>query len=167
VGIGAKAAPKAVPKAVSCFLGLALITLGACADNTGTGSAPAAAVPASCPATLAFVKDKLVTPYPKLEAFIGKDALDATLSEPIDDMIARGGGIEASIQGGENHVEEYRNTLKNKDALTAELRKDKMSDQWIETYFLSVRDGITINQSFVDAVKCRQARAHAQGVAAN
>jgi len=113
------------------------------------------------------VKDKLVTPYPKLEAFIGKDALDATLSEPIDDMIARGGGIEASIQGGENHVEEYRNTLKNKDALTAELRKDKMSDQWIETYFLSVRDGITINQSFVDAVKCRQARAQAQGVAAN
>ncbi len=67
------------------------------------------------------------------------------------------------IQGGENHVEEYQNTLKNKDALTAELRKDKMSDQWIETYFLSVRDGITINQSFVDAVKCRQARAQAKG----
>jgi len=149
------------------LLGLALMALGACAEDSGTGSTPAAAVPASCPATLAFVKDKLVTPYPELEAFIGKDALDATLSEPIDDMIARGGGIDASIQGGQNHVEEYQNTLRNKTALTAELRNDKMSDQWIATYFLSVQDGITINQGFVDAVKCRQARAQAQGVATN
>ncbi|HXQ42086.1 MAG TPA: hypothetical protein VN821_12520 [Candidatus Udaeobacter sp.] len=149
----------------SSVLGLALMALGACADTAGT--APAASVPASCPATLAYVKDKLVTPYPELEAFIGKDALDATLSEPIDDMIARGGGIDASIQGGQNHVEEYQNTLKNKAALTAELRNDKMTDQWIDTYFLSVQDGITINQGFVDAVKCRQIRAQAQGSAAN
>lgn len=146
-------------------LGLALMALGACADTAGT--APAASVPESCPATLAYVKDKLVTPYPELEAFIGKDALDATLSEPIDDMIARGGGIDASIRGGQNHVEEYQNTLKNKAALTAELRNDKMTDQWIDTYFLSVQDGITINQGFVDAVKCRQIRAQAQGSAAN
>jgi len=146
-------------------LGLALMALGACADTAGTG--PAASVPASCPATLAYVKDKLVTPYPELEAFIGKDALDATLSEPIDDMIARGGGLDASLQGGQNHVEEYQNTLKNKAALTAELRNDKMTDQWIDTYFLSVQDGITINQGFVDAVKCRQLRAQAQGSAAN
>ncbi len=145
-------------------LGLALMALGACADTADT--APAAA-PASCPATLAYVKDKLVTPYPELEAFIGKDALDATLSEPIDDMIARGGGLDASLQGGQNHVEEYQNTLKNKAALTAELRNDKMTDQWIDTYFLSVQDGITINQGFVDAVKCRQLRAQAQGSAAN
>jgi hypothetical protein len=147
------------------LLGLALMALGACADTAGT--APAASVPPSCPATLAYVKDKLVTPYPELEAFIGKDALDATLSEPIDDMIVRGGGIDASIQGGQNHVEEYQNTLHNKAALTAELRKDKMTDQWIDTYFLSVQDGITINQGFVDAVKCRQLRAQAQGSAAN
>jgi hypothetical protein len=154
-------------KGRTLVLGLALMALGACADNAGTSSAPAASVQTSCPATLAFVKDKLVTPYPELEAFIGKDALDATLSEPIDNMIARGGGIDASIQGGQNHVEEYQNTLKNKAALTDELRKDKMTDQWIATYFLSVRDGITINQSFVDAVKCRQVRAQAQGSAAN
>ncbi len=146
-------------------LGLALMALGACADTGGT--APAASVPESCPATLAYVKDKLVTPYADLEAFIGKDALDATLSEPIDDMIARGGGLDASLQGGQNHVEEYQNTLKNKAALTAELRNDKMTDQWIDTYFLSVQDGITINQGFVDAVKCRQLRAQAQGSAAN
>jgi hypothetical protein len=152
---------------LGALLGLALVALGACADNGGPGSAPAAAVPASCPATLAFVKDKLVTPYSALEAFIGKEALDATLGEPVDDMIARGGGIEASIQGGQNHVEEYQNTLKNRDSLTAEFRKDKMTDQWIDTYFLSVQDGITINQSFVDAVKCRQQRAQAQGSAAN
>ena len=82
-----------------------------------------------------------MTPYPELEAFIGKDALDATLSEPIDDMIARGGGLDASLQGGQNHVEEYQNTLKNKAALTAELRNDKMTDQWIDTYFLSVQAG--------------------------
>ena len=147
------------------LLGLMAMALAACAD-TG-GPAPAASVPASCPATLAFVKDKLVTPYPQLEAYIGKEALDATLSEPIDDMIARGGGIDASIEGGQVHVQEYQNTLKNRDAVTAELRKDKMSDQWIDTYFLSVQDGITINQSFVDAVKCRQMRAQAQGSAAN
>jgi len=147
------------------LLGLASLALGACADTGGT--APAASVPASCPATLAYVKEKLVTPYPELESFIGKEALDATLSEPIDDMIARGGGIDASIQGGQDHVEEYQNTLKNKAALTQELRNDKMSDQWIATYFLSVQDGITINQGFVDAVKCRQIRAQAQGSAAN
>lgn len=147
------------------LLGLASVALGACADTGGT--APAASVPASCPATLAYVKEKLVTPYPELESFIGKEALDATLSEPIDDMIARGGGIDASIQGGQDHVEEYQNTLKNRAALTEELRKDKMSDQWIDTYFLSVQDGITINQGFVDAVKCRQIRAQAQGSAAN
>lgn len=146
-------------------LGLALMALGACADNGG--SPPAAAVPASCPATLAFVKEKLVTPYPELEAFIGKDALNATLSEPIDDMIQRGGGIDASIRGGQNHVEEYQNTLKNRTALTAELRNDKMTDQWIATYFLSVQDGITINQGFIDAVKCRQIRSQSQGVATN
>ena len=147
-------------------LGLASLLLASCAD-TGASNPPAAAVPESCPETLAFVKDRLVTPYPQLEAFMTKEVLDNTFSEPIDQMIARGGGIEASIQGGENHVEENQNILKNKDAVRTEYRKAGMTDQWIDTYLLSVQDGVTINQGFVDAVKCRQARAQAQGTAAN
>lgn len=147
-------------------IGLTALLLAACAD-TGGGNAPAAAVPESCPETLAFVKDRLVTPYPQLEAFMTKEVLDSTFSEPIDQMIARGGGIDASIQGGENHVEENQNILKNKDAVRKEYRKAGMTDQWIDTYLLSVQDGVTINQGFVDAVKCRQARAQSQGTAAN
>lgn len=149
----------------AALLGL-MLALAGCADS-GVASAPATVAPASCPETLAYLKDRLVTPYAELETFMSKEALDKTFSEPIDDMIARGGGIEASIQGGQNHVEEYRNTLKNKEALRAELRGDKMTDQWIDTYFLSVQDGITINQGFVDAVKCRQLRAQAQGSSAS
>jgi hypothetical protein len=34
-----------------------------------------------------------------------------------------------------------------------------MTDKWIDTYLLSVRDGITINRAFVEAVKCRQTAA--------
>ena len=54
---------------------------------------PPAAVPTECPATLAFVRPKLVTPPADLEAFIGKDELAETFNKPVDEMIAKGGGI--------------------------------------------------------------------------
>ena len=130
---------------------LATLLLAACASQ-----APA---PRSCPKDLSFVKDKLVTPYAELEAFIGKQALDATLHKPIDEMIKRGGGIEASLAGGEDTIQGYQDILDHADQTRAEYRKGGMTDKWIDTYLLSVRDGITINQAFVEAVKCRQAAA--------
>jgi hypothetical protein len=156
-----------MPRRIATLLLLAL--LAGCA---GSGAAPSsespaetattpdqgAAAPAACPETLAYIKDKLVTPYPELETFIGKAAADATFSKPIDQMITESGGIEASIVGGEHHVKEYEDELKDVDARRAELKQDGMSDDWIDTYFLTVKDGITINQAFVDSVKCRQAR---------
>ncbi len=54
--------------------------------------------PKECPKDLSFVTPQLVTPYPQLEAFIGKEALDATLHKSIDESIVTGGGIERSIQ---------------------------------------------------------------------
>ena len=57
---------------------LLLAALAGCADSGGGGVAtstepPAAApAPVTCPVDLSFVKSELVTPYPKLEEFIGK-----------------------------------------------------------------------------------------------
>ena len=132
---------------------IALLALSACADMTSAPSPPK-----ECPKDLSFVTTQLVTPYPKLEAFIGKDALDATLHKPIDESIAHGGGIERSIQVSEEQIKEYQNTLANSDQVRAEDKQAGMSDEWIDTYFSSVKDGITINQAFLDAAKCRQAR---------
>jgi hypothetical protein len=135
----------------------AALLMAACASQ-----APA---PPSCPKDLSFVKDKLVTPYAELEAFIGKQALDATLHKPVDEMIKRGGGIEASITGAEAQIEGDQDIVDHPDEQRAEFRKEGMTDKWIDTYLLSVRDGITINRAFLDAVKCRQAAAQAGTVA--
>jgi len=145
--------------------------LAGCAEtsqDTPSHQAPAAStpVPASCPATLAFVKDRLKTPYPELESFIGKDALDATLNKPVDQMIAEGGGIDASIAGGERYVANYTDALKDPEAVREEYHKEGMTDEWIDTYMSSLADGITINQAFVDAVKCRKTRQTEQSKAA-
>ena len=102
---------------------------------------------------------QLVTPYPKLEAFIGKEALDATLHKSIDESIVHGGGIDRSIQVSETQIKEYQNILDNAAEVRAEDRKAGMSEDWIDTYLSSVQDGITINQGFLDAAKCRKAQA--------
>ena len=133
---------------------VALLALSACADPTGA--------PRECPKDLSYVAPQFVTPYPELEAFIGKEALDATLHKPIDESIVAGGGIERSIRVGEEQVQEYRNILDNADQVRAEDKKAGMSDQWIDTYLSSVKDGIAINQAFLDALKCRQARQREQ-----
>ena len=135
------------------MLALPVLLLSACADLTGRPTPPK-----QCPKDLSFVTPQLVTPYPKLEAFIGKEALDSTLHKPIDQSIVHGGGIERSIRMGETQIEEYRHILANADQVRAEDKKAGMSDEWIDTYLSSVQDGITINQAFVDATKCRQAR---------
>jgi hypothetical protein len=137
-----------------------LAGLSGCAD-TGGGSASTASVepaPAPCPANLSFVKDRLVTPYPQLEEFIGKDALDATFSKSIDQMITDSGGIDPAIAGGEHYVQLYQEVLKNEAEMRENFKKDGKDQEWIDTYFLSNKDGLTINQAFVDAVKCRAAQ---------
>ena len=144
---------------------LLLAALAGCADSGGdslaTGSveqpAPAPA-PVTCPVDLSFVKSELVTPYPKLEEFIGKDALDATFTKPVDEMIKEGGGIDPSIAGGEQHVAQYQEILKNEAVMRENFKKNGMDQEWIDTYFLSNKDGLTINQAFVAAVKCRAAQ---------
>jgi hypothetical protein len=134
---------------LKCLPGIVLLLLLAGCAATGDRQI--------CAKDLSYVKEKLVTPYPELEAFIGKEALEATLHKPIDDMIARGGGIEPSIRGGEDAVAGYQEILDHADETRAEYRKGGMTKQWIDTYLLSVQDGVTINKAFVDAVKCRQA----------
>jgi hypothetical protein len=134
-----------------------LAALAGCAELGGE-EAPTASVeppPAvTCPTNLGFVKDRLVTPYPKLEEFIGKDALDATFTKSVDDMIKDSGGIDPAIAGGERHVAEYEEVLKNEAVMREQFKKNGMDQEWIDTYFLSNKDGLTINQAFVDAVKC-------------
>lgn len=82
--------------------------------------------------------------------------LERTLTQPVAEMIARGGGIEPSIASGERYVRDYRALLANEDAVRAEYRGLGKSEAWIEGYLLSVHDGITINQAFVDAVRCHR-----------
>ena len=143
---------------------LLLAALAGCADSGGGGVAtstepPAAApAPATCPVDLSFVKSELVTPYPKLEEFIGKDALDATFSKSIDQMIADSGGVDSAIAGGEHYVQLYQEVLKNEAVMRDNFKKNGQDEEWIDTYFLSNKDGLTINQAFVDAVKCRAAQ---------
>ena len=142
---------------------LLLAALAGCADSGGgvaTSTEPPAAAPApvTCPVDLSFVKSELVTPYPKLEEFIGKDALDATFSKSIDQMIADSGGVDSAIAGGEHYVQLYQEVLKNEAVMRENFKKNGQDEEWIDTYFLSNKDGLTINQAFVDAVKCRAAQ---------
>ncbi len=143
---------------------LLLAVLAGCADsggdNVATSVEPPAAPPApvTCPVNLSFVKSELVTPYPKLEEFIGKDALDATFSKSIDQMIADSGGVDSAIGGGEHYVQLYQEVLKNEPEMRENFKKNGQDQEWIDTYFLSNKDGLTINQAFVDAVKCRAAQ---------
>jgi hypothetical protein len=143
---------------------LLLAVLAGCADsggdNVATSVEPPAAPPApvTCPVNLSFVKSELVTPYPKLEEFIGKDALDATFSKSIDQMIADSGGVDPAIAGGEHYVQLYQEVLKNEPEMRENFKKNGQDQEWIDTYFLSNKDGLTINQAFVDAVKCRAAQ---------
>ena len=134
-----------------------LAALAGCAD-TGSEEPTTASVeqpaPVTCPANLGYVKDRLVTLYPKLEAFIGKDALDATFTKSVDDMIKDSGGIDPAIAGGERYVAEYQEVLKNEAPMRVQFKKNGMDQEWIDTYFLANKDGLTINQAFVDAVKC-------------
>jgi len=143
---------------------LLLAALAGCADSGGGGVATAveppavAPAPVTCPVDLSFVKSELVTPYPKLEEFIGKDALDATFSKSIDQMIADSGGVDSAIAGGEHYVQLYQEVLKNEAVMRDNFKKNGQDEEWIDTYFLSNKDGLTINQAFVDAVKCRAAQ---------
>jgi len=140
-------------------MAILLAALAGCAD-TGGGETTTASVeqpqpaPVTCPADLSYVKDHLVTPYPKLEAFIGKDALDSTFTKSVDDMIKDSGGIDPAIAGGERYVAEYQEVLKNEPEMRVQFKKNGMDQDWIDTYFLANKDGLTINQAFVDAVKC-------------
>ncbi|MFZ5789303.1 MAG: hypothetical protein ACOY3L_01255 [Pseudomonadota bacterium] len=139
---------------------LLALALGACAALGPEGpSTP----PAACPENLSGVRDRLVTPYDQLASFIGPDELESTLTKPIDAMIERGGGFAPSIASGENYVKEYRDILDHEADTRAEYRALGKDDAWIDLYLSSVRDGITINQAFVDAVRCKQAAAQAQG----
>jgi hypothetical protein len=140
---------------------LLLALLAAC-STAGPTPAPAPAVPASCPENLSAVKSKLVTPYDELAKFIGPDELDATLTKPVDEMIERGGGFAPSIASGEQYVKEYNAILADEQGTRNEYRAMGQTEAWIDLYLSSVRDGVTINQAFVDAVRCKQAMAQAQ-----
>ena len=112
--------------------------------------------PETCPATLAFVKPQLVTPYDQLAGFIGPDELERTFTRPVDEMIANSGGIVPAILAGERIVKEHQDILAHEAEERAYYRGLGQDEAWIDLYISSVRDGVTINQGFVDAAKCRQ-----------
>lgn len=134
---------------------LAVLLLAACA----TAEPP----PESCPATLAFVKPQLITPYDRLAGFIGPAELEHTFAQPIDEMIANSGGIVPAILSGESTVKDYQDILAHEPETREEYRQLGKDEAWIDLYLSSVADGVTINQGFVDAVKCRQ-RQQPQGL---
>jgi hypothetical protein len=138
---------------VGILLALCLLALSACAETTTAPSQPA-----ECPKDLSFVKPQLVTPYDELDAYMGPGVLESTLHKPIDDSIAHGGGIERSIKFVGEQVQELKNELANADQIRAQDKQAGMTDKSIDLYLSSVQDGITINQAFLDAVKCRRAQ---------
>ena len=128
---------------------------------TAPSTPPPASFGADCPATLAFVKPQLVTPPADLEEFIGKAELAETFNQPIDQMIAKDGGIDRSLAGAERTVAEYKKILADSDQVRRDYHAAGQTDHWIDTYLLSVQDGVTINQGFLDATRCRQRKAAA------
>ena len=112
----------------------------------------------TCPYDLSAVKAKLVTPYPKLVEFIGQKEMDETLNEPVDQMISENGGIDAAISGTNQTIQEYKDILNDQASARHDFKIDGKTDAWIDTYMSAVKDGITINQAFVDAVECRKAQ---------
>ncbi len=132
-----------------------VLALAAC---TTASEAPAPAPAKECARDLSYLQSQLVTPYDKLDAFMGPGVLDRTLHKPIDDSIEHGGGIDRSIQSVGEQVQELKNELANADQIRADDKKAGMSEEWIDTYLSAVRDGVTINQAFLDALLCRKAR---------
>lgn len=115
-----------------------------------------------CPVDLSHVEPLLVTPPEGVELMLGDgettgaERLRRTLTRPVDEMIEKDGGIEASIKGGQDHVERYKTELANSEKVREEFRGYGRSEQWIDYYMMSLEDGVTINQGYVDAVECRQ-----------
>jgi hypothetical protein len=139
---------------------LALLLLAACAAK------PEAPPAAACPQTLAYLKPKLVTPWPDLEEFMGKGAMERQLSKPIDEMIAEGGGAEASLRSVRQTVADFKQLLSDRDAFFADGRAAGHSEHQIEVDWMIEQDGLTLNQGFIDAVLCRQENGQAEPPAA-
>lgn len=138
---------------VARLLPLGLLLLSAC---TTTQEAPPAP-PQECAKDLSYLQPQLITPYDKLDAFMGPGVLESTLHKPIDESIEHGGGIDRSIQFVGEQVQELKNELSNADQIRADDKKAGMSDEWIDTYLSAVSDGVTLNQGFLDQLKCRKA----------
>jgi hypothetical protein len=109
-----------------------------------------------CPPTLDYIRDDLVLPESRWEEFLGPGVMQKTLNKPIDEMIVEGGGYQASVDSGERYVIQYQRILDDQQSVAEQHRRDGMSNEWISNYLLSVRDGVTINQAFLDAVECRR-----------
>ena len=133
-----------------------LLLVTACA---GKPEAPPAA---ACPQTLAYLKPKLVTPWPDLEEFMGKGAMERQLSKPIDEMIVEGGGAEASVRSVRQTVADFKQLLADRDAFFAEGRAAGHSEHQIEVDWMIEQDGLTLNEGFLDAVLCRQEHGQAE-----
>ena len=159
-----------MPAAAAWAVLVGLALAGCTAPEASAPDSPSPAVPASpppaafgaeCPATLAFIKPQLVTPPADLEEFIGKAELAETFNQPIDQMIAKDGGIDRSLAGAQRTVDEYKKILADSDQVRRDNHAAGQTDHWIDTYLLSVQDGVTINQGFLDATRCRQRKAAA------
>jgi hypothetical protein len=110
----------------------------------------------TCQPNLSYVRGDLVTPQKQWDAFLGEGVMHKTLTQPIDEMIKKGGGYQASVDSGRKYVAYYNDILDHPDKVREEYAGFGKSDDWIKTYMLTIRDGVTINQAFVDAVECRR-----------
>ena len=156
-------------QAINLFrlLPLGLLLLSACTAAQEAPPAPAAppALPQECARDLSYLQPQLITPYDKLDAFMGPGVLESTLHKPIDESVEHGGGIDRSIQFVGEQVQELKNELANADQIRADDKKAGMTDEWLDAYLSAVRDGVTLNQGFLDQVKCRKARMAGSGSA--
>ncbi len=159
-----KTTPESLLRRTLSALLPAALALAACGPVLPAGTKMASSLPQPkpahrwlCPATLAFVRDDLVTPPGKWDSFLGEGVMEKTLNQPIDQMIKDGGGYEPSVASGRKYVAYYEDILAHPDKVREEYRGYGKSDDWIDIYLLTVRDGVTINQAFVDAVECRRA----------
>ncbi len=142
------------------LLPFGLLLLSACTTPEESPPAPPVppAPPQDCAKDLSYLQPQLITPYDKLDAFMGPGVLESTLHKPIDESIEHGGGIDRSIEFVGEQVQELKNELANADQIRADDKKAGMTDEWIDTYLSAVKDGVTLNQGFLDQVKCRKAR---------
>ncbi|MBX7146404.1 MAG: hypothetical protein K1X44_03735 [Alphaproteobacteria bacterium] len=133
------------------FIGISLI-LGSCSSdffNFSTSSHKPV-----CQKDLTYLRNNLITPPDVARNVLGEGEPEKTLTTPIDLMIERD-GLEKLLEVTKNNIDEYNQTLLDKDQIADLYNESGKSKAEYEAYIQTLQDGITINQGIVDQVNCR------------